>query len=60
MFTWEGISYLIKGFISNTNVVILVLVNSSESPYSDSVSQTPVLNLDTPNTLNSSETPTNQ
>ena len=29
IFTWEGISYIIKYFISNTNVVILVLENSS-------------------------------
>jgi hypothetical protein len=33
MFTWEGISYIITCFISNTNLVILMLVKSSESPY---------------------------
>jgi hypothetical protein len=33
MFTWEDISYIIKCFISNTNLVILVLVNSSVLPY---------------------------
>jgi hypothetical protein len=51
MFTWEGISYIIKCFISNTHLVTLVLANSSESSYClpDTCSHS-----ETPNTLDSS------
>jgi hypothetical protein len=51
MLTWEGISYIIKGFISNTNLVILGMANSSESPY---CLPDPCSHSETPNTLDSS------
>jgi hypothetical protein len=53
MFTWEGISYIIKYFISNTNSIILVLANSSESPY---CLPDPCAHSETPKTLDSSGT----
>jgi nitrite reductase/ring-hydroxylating ferredoxin subunit len=43
--------YIIKGFISKTNLVILVLANSSESPY---CLLDPCSHSETPNTLDSS------
>ena len=46
--TWKGISYIIKCFISNTNLVILVLANSSKSPY---CLTDPWSHSETPNTL---------
>jgi hypothetical protein len=51
MLTWEGISYVIKGFISNTKLVILGLANSSESPY---CLPDPCSHSETQNTLDSS------
>ena len=51
MLTWEGISYIIKGFISNTKLVILGLANSSESPY---CLPDPCSHSETQNTLDSS------